>query len=126
MEKITAIAYNPALLAEMKTLGTETDVTNFVQKYKKSKSRQSLRRIVDGEISSSLPSQDVIDLANLTSQINFSNKAGYIVKQGDSVVFQQSLSKDLCEQFITTQLVLDLFSSPMADYTKVLPYSIIF
>ena len=111
---MSAKVENPVLLAEMKSLSTENDVTNFVQKYK-----NLSRRMLNGGISSTVPNKAVQDLIDLISY-NATGVGGYIVKDGDSAIFQQSLDKKFCEQFITTQLVLDLFRSPKADFTQVL------
>ena len=102
------IKVNDTLLTQIKELDTVEDVTKFWEDYD------------NGTF--------VEDRVNLTSTFRRTCDKktrdicleGYIVKRSNNITsFSPYLPKDMCEQFIYTQLTLELKQASRRDYTEV-------
>ena len=88
------------LLIEIKELDTVEDVKTFWGVY-------GSGSIVEEQV-------------NLTSTFNEKGTEGYIMRRSNNVTsFLPYIPKDMCEQFIYTQLTLELKQASRRDYTEV-------
>ena len=94
-------------------MNTVHDVKGFVDQYK---------ALLTGNKNGELPGPLVQSQVGLIQQLDLTTTnglKGYVMKTWSNAFFQTTLRKDLCEQFIVTQLTRDLFRAPAQDYTEV-------
>ena len=97
---------NVALLTEMKQLDSVDDVTKFW--------KSSDKKTVESQIG--LIKEFVSD----TNCTGTPCPKGFIVKRNNNVTsFSSDLPEDMCEQFVYTQLTLELQNASRRDYTEV-------
>ena len=96
-------------------LNTIEDVKGFVARHKSSTNGNG-----NGESPGPLVQSQVGLIREIdTDHTETNGLRGYVMKTTAGTVFQASLKKELCEQFIVTHLVRDLFKAPAQDYTEV-------
>ena len=100
-----------SLLAEMEQLDTVDDVAKFWT--------NTDRKSVESQVGL---------IKNFTSDVNCTDTPGclkgFIVKRSNNVTsFSPNLPEDMCEQYVYTQLTLELQNASRRDYTEVKRYS---
>ena len=97
---------NAALLTEMKQLDSVDDITKFW--------KSSDKKTVESQVG--LIKEFVSD----TNCTGTPCPKGFIVKRHNNVTsFSSNLPEDMCEQFVYTQLTLELQNASRRDYTEV-------
>ena len=103
----------PSLIDEMKNLSTTDQIGAFVETYRDPNKTKSL--VPGVEFSENLNQIKKFEETNCDTTCS----KGFIVKEESGTIFSEQVPKSSCENFLTMQLVKELFAASKRDYTEV-------
>ena len=115
INKVNALSTS-SLIDEMKSLSTTDQIGAFVETYR------------DPNITNRLaPGAQFSENLNFIKQFEETPvgdcgatcSKGFIVKQENGTIFSKQIPKSSCENYLTVQLVKELFAASKRDYTEV-------
>ena len=109
---VNALSY-PSLIDEMKNLSTTDQIGAFVETYRDPNQTKSL--VPGVEFSENLNQIKKFEETNCDTTCS----KGFIVKEESGTIFSEQVPKSSCENFLTMQLVKELFAASKRDYTEV-------
>ena len=109
---VDALSY-PSLIDEMKNLSTTDQIGAFVETYRDPNQTKSL--VPGVEFSENLDQIKKFEETNCDTTCS----KGFIVKEENGTIFSEQVPKSSCENFLTMQLVKELFAASKRDYTEV-------
>ena len=113
---VNALSY-PSLIDEMKNLSTTDQIGAFVETYRDPNQTKSL--VPGVEFSENLNQIKKFEETNCDTTCS----KGFIVKINpyfeSGTIFSEQVPKSSCENFLTMQLVKELFAASKRDYTEV-------
>ena len=102
-----------SLIDEMKNLSTTDQIGAFVETYRDPNQTKSL--VPGVEFSENLDQIKKFEETNCDTTCS----KGFIVKEESGTIFSEQVPKSSCENFLTMQLVKELFAASKRDYTEV-------
>ena len=102
-----------SLIDEMKNLSTTDQIGAFVETYRDPNQTKSL--VPGVEFSENLDQIKKFEETNCDTTCS----KGFIVKQENATIFSEQIPVSSCENFLTMQLVKELFAASKRDYTEV-------
>ena len=102
-----------SLIDEMKNLSTTDQIGAFVETYRDPNQTKSL--VPGVEFSENLNQIKKFEETNCDTTCS----KGFIVKDENGTIFSEQVPESSCENFLTMQLVKELFAASKRDYTEV-------
>ena len=102
-----------SLIDEMKNLSTTDQIGAFVETYRDPNQTKSL--VPGVEFSENLNQIKKFEETNCDTTCS----KGFIVKEESGTIFSEQVPESSCENFLTMQLVKELFAASKRDYTEV-------
>ena len=106
----------PSLIDEMKNLSTTDEIGAFVETYRDPN--------ITNRLSPGAQFSENLDFIKKFEETPVGDcgatcSKGFIVKQENGTIFSKQIPKSSCENYLTVQIVKELFASSKRDYTEV-------